>query len=151
MSGAYAARGIRKVGAFRSGLEDKVSKQLESKGVKFDYELWKIPYVVPASNHWYSPDFLLPNGIFVETKGLWESDDRKKHLLIREQFPELDIRLVFSSSRTKLYKGSPTSYAEFCEKHGIKFADKLIPVEWLKEPKKEVPFDKLKQSKGGKK
>lgn len=151
MAGAYAARGILKVGAFRSGLEDKVSKQLESKGVKFDYELWKIPYVVPASNHWYTPDFLLPNGIFVETKGLWESDDRKKHLLIREQFPELDIRLVFSSSRTKLYKGSPTSYAEFCEKHGIKFADKLIPAEWLKESKKEVPFDKLKQSKGGKK
>ena len=147
----YAARGIRKVGAFRSGLEDNVSKQLESKGVKFDYELWKIPYVVPASNHWYTPDFLLPNGIFVETKGLWESDDRKKQLLIREQFPELDIRLVFSSSRAKLYKGSPTSYAEFCEKHGILFADKLIPVEWLKEPKKEVPFDKLKQSKGGKK
>ncbi len=151
MAGAYAARGIRKVGAFRSGLEDKVSKQLESKGVKFDYELWKIPYVVPASNHRYSPDFLLPNGIFVETKGLWEADDRKKHLLIREQHPELDIRLVFSSSRTKLYKGSPTSYAEFCEKHGIKFADKLIPVEWLKEPKREVPFNKLINSKGGKK
>ncbi|WGL32414.1 endonuclease [Escherichia phage PGX1] len=151
MAGAYAARGIRKVGTFRSGLEDKVSKQLESKGIQFDYEQWKIPYVVPASNHTYCPDFLLPNGIFIETKGLWESDDRKKHLLIREQMPELDIRLVFSSSRTKLYKGSPTSYAEFCEKHGIKFADKLIPVEWLKEPKREVPFDKLKQSKGVKK
>lgn len=151
MAGAYAARGIRKVGAFRSGLEDKVSKQLESKGVKFDYELWKIPYVVPASNHRYTPDFLLPNGIFVETKGLWEADDRRKHLLIREQHPELDIRLVFSSSRTKLYKGSPTSYAEFCEKHGIKFADKLIPVEWLKEPKREVPFDKLTKAKGDKK
>lgn len=151
MAGAYAARGIRKVGTFRSGLEDKVSKQLEGKGIKFDYELWKIPYVVPASNHVYTPDFLLPNGIFIETKGLWESDDRMKHLLIREQFPELDIRLVFSSSRTKLYKGSPTSYGAWCEKHGILFADKLIPVEWLKEPKKEVPFDKLKQSKGGKK
>lgn len=151
MVGAYAAHGIRKVGAFRSGLEDNVSKQLEGKNIKFDYELWKIPYVVPASNHVYTPDFLLPNGIFIETKGLWESDDRRKHLLIREQFPELDIRLVFSSSRTKLYKGSPTSYGEWCEKHDILFADKLIPVEWLKEPKKEVPFDKLKQSKGGKK
>jgi hypothetical protein len=62
----------------------------------------------------------------------------------------LDIRIVFSSSRTKLYKGSPTSYGEFCEKHGIKFADKLIPAEWIKEPKKEVPFDRLKR-KGGKK
>lgn len=147
----YGAKGIRKVGAFRSGLEDKVSKQLEGKGVKFDYELWKIPYVVPASNHHYTPDFLLPNGIFVETKGLWESDDRKKHLLIREQYPELDIRLVFSSSRTKIYKGSPTSYAEYCEKHGILFADKLIPAEWLKEASRSVPFDKLKTKKEKKK
>lgn len=150
MAGYYAAKGIKRTGAFRSGLEDKVSKQLEAKGVKFQYEEWKIPYVVPASNHTYTPDFLLPNGIFVETKGLWDSDDRKKHLLIREQYPELDIRIVFSSSRAKLYKGSKTSYAEFCEKHGIEFADKLIPVSWLKEPKKTVPFDKLK-SKGVKK
>ena len=144
----YGAKGIRKVGAYRSGLEDKVSKQLEAKNVKFDYERWRIPYVVPASNHHYTPDFLLPNGIFVETKGLWESDDRKKHLLIKEQYPDIDIRFVFTSSRAKLYKGSPTSYAEFCEKHGIRFADKLIPVDWLKEPKRGVPFDKLKEKKG---
>ena len=140
---AYGAKGIRKVGSFRSGLESKVSQQLEARGVKAEYEMWKIPYVVPASNHTYRPDFILPNGIIVETKGLWEADDRKKHLLIREQMPELDIRLVFSSSRSKLYKGSPTSYAEWCEKHGILFADKLIPVEWLKEPKRDVPWEKL--------
>lgn len=140
---AYGAKGIRKVGSFRSGLESKVSQQLEARGVKAEYEMWKIPYVVPASNHTYRPDFILPNGIIVETKGLWEADDRKKHLLIREQMPELDIRLVFSSSRSKLYKGSPTSYAEWCEKHGILFADKLIPVEWLNEPKRDVPWEKL--------
>lgn len=146
MAKGYAGRGTR-VGAFRSGLEDKVSKQLESKNVKFDYERWRVPYVVPASNHTYCPDFLLPNGIFVETKGLWDSEDRKKHLLIREQYPELDVRIVFSSSRSKLYKGSPTSYGEWCEKHGIPFAEKLIPVDWLKEPSKDVPFDKFKEVK----
>lgn len=151
MARGYAAKGIRRTGAYRSGLEDKVSKQLESKGVKYAYEEWSIPYVIPESNHKYTPDFLLPNGIFIETKGLWDADDRKKHLLIREQHPELDIRLVFSSSRAKLYKGSTTSYAEWCEKHDIKFADKLIPVEWLKEPKRDVPFDKFKPRKGGKK
>lgn len=139
----YGAKGIRKVGAYRSGLEDKLAKQLESKGIAVMYEEWSIPYVVPASNHRYTPDIIMPNGIIIEAKGLWESDDRKKHLLIKEQFPELDIRFVFSSSRTKLYKGSPTSYAEFCEKHGIKFADKLIPIDWLKEPKKEIPWGKL--------
>lgn len=139
----YAAKGIKRVGAYRSGLESKNMEMLERKGIKAQYEEWSIPYVVPASSHRYTPDIILPNGIIVETKGLWDSDDRKKHLLLREQFPELDIRLVFSSSRSKLYKGSPTSYGEFCEKHGIKFADKLIPAEWLKEPKKEIPFEKL--------
>ena len=143
MATRYAARGIKKVGAYRSGLEQKVSDQLEAKNVKFMYEEWSIPYVVPASNHKYTPDYILPNGIIVETKGLWEIDDRKKMLLIKEAYPELDIRMVFSSSRTKLYKGSPTSYGEFCEKHGIAFADKLIPTEWLKEPKKEIPWEKL--------
>lgn len=147
MAKPYAAKGIARAGAYRSGLEDKVSKQLEGKGIPFDYEIWKIPYTIPESYHTYCPDFLLPNGIFIETKGLWDSDDRKKHLLIREQYPELDIRLVFSSSRSKLYKGSKTSYAEWCEKHGILFADKLVPLDWLKEKPKEVPFDKLKRKK----
>ena len=144
---AYAARGVQRVGAYRSGLEDKNMKFLESKNVKADYERWRIPYVVPSSNHHYTPDILLPNGIFVETKGLWDSDDRKKHLLVREQYPNLDIRLVFSSSRSKIYKGSPTSYAEWCEKHQILFADKLIPVDWLKEPKKIVPVELFKEAK----
>ena len=147
MAKPYAAKGIARAGAYRSGLEDKVSKQLEGKGISFDYEIWKIPYTIPESYHIYTPDFLLPNGIFIETKGLWDSDDRKKHLLIREQYPDIDIRLVFSSSRSKLYKGSKTSYAEWCEKNGIMFADKLIPLEWLKEKSKEVPFDKLKRKK----
>lgn len=147
MAKPYAAKGIARAGAYRSGLEDKVSKQLEGKGISFDYEIWKIPYTIPESYHIYTPDFLLHNGIFIETKGLWDSDDRKKHLLIREQYPELDIRLVFSSSRSKLYKGSKTSYAEWCEKHGILFADKLVPLDWLKEKPKEVPFDKLKRKK----
>lgn len=146
----YGAKGIKKVGIYRSGLEEKNMKFLETKGINADYEQWRIPYVIPASNHHYTPDILLPNGIFVETKGLWEADDRKKHLIIKEAYPEIDIRFVFTSSRTKIYKGSPTSYAEFCEKRGIIFADKLIPVEWLKEPKKSVPFEKLKEKKGGK-
>lgn len=133
---------------FRSGLEDKINKQLEARGVSFEYEKWQIPYEVPASNHNYTPDFVLGNGIIIEAKGLWEADDRKKHLLLREQYPELDIRFVFSSSRTKIYKGSPTSYAEYCEKHGIQFAEGTIPLAWLKEPKKSIPFEKLKRKKG---
>lgn len=143
----YGAKGIKKVGLYRSGLEEKNMKYLEGKNVIGLYEMWSIPYVIPESTHKYTPDILLPNGIFVELKGLWEADDRKKHMLLREQYPDIEIRFVFSSSRTKIYKGSPTSYGEFCEKRGILFADKLIPVEWIKEPLRVVPFDKLKEKK----
>ena len=59
--------------------------------------------------------------------------DRKKHLLIKEQHPELDIRFVFSSSKAKLSKGSKTTYALWCTKNGFKFADRLIPRAWLKD------------------
>lgn len=138
------------VGAYRSGLEDKNSKYLEAKGVAFEYEQHRIKYMVPESIHHYTPDFILANGIIIETKGIWDADDRKKHQLIREQYPELDIRMVFSSSCSKLYKGSKTSYAEWCEKNDIMFADKLIPVEWLKETKKVIPKGIL-LPKGGKK
>ena len=103
----YGAKGIKKVGLYRSGLEEKNMKYLEGKNVIGLYEMWSIPYVIPESTHKYTPDILLPNGIFVELKGLWEADGRKKHMLLREQYPDIEIRFVFSSSRTKIYKGSP--------------------------------------------
>jgi len=79
------------------------------------------------------PDFKLPNGIIVETKGRFVLADRKKHKLIKEQHPELDIRFVFSNSNTKISKKSKTTYGAWCEKLGILYADKTIPEEWLKE------------------
>ena len=121
-----------KLRGYRSGLEDKVAKQLELKGVKVEYETTKIKYVVPESLHTYTPDFILPNGIIVETKGRFVVADRKKHLLIQKQHPHKDIRFVFSNSKTKISKGSKTSYADWCNKNGFIFADKEVPEQWLK-------------------
>ena len=118
---------------FRSGLEEKVAEFLTSKGVKFTFETLKIPYVKPETKHIYTPDFILDNGIIIETKGRWLLDDRKKHLLIRKQRPDLDIRILFQNANAKISKGSKTSYADFCEKHGIPYAHREIPVAWLKE------------------
>ena len=118
---------------FRSGLEEKVAEFLTYKGVKFTFETMKIPYVKPETKHIYSPDFILDNGIIIETKGRWMLDDRKKHLLIRKQHPNLDIRILFQNANAKISKGSKTSYADFCEKHGIPYAHREIPVAWLKE------------------
>lgn len=117
---------------YRSGLEVKVAKQLEEVGVKAEYETTKIKYHV-EEDHTYTPDFVLPNGIIVETKGRFVLEDRKKHLLVKSQHPHLDIRFVFTNSKTKIRKGSPTSYADWCSKNGFIYADKLIPKEWLNE------------------
>jgi hypothetical protein len=131
--------------AFRSGLEEKVCKQLNDAHIAHAYERYRISYLVPEKEHKYLPDFVLFNGIIVETKGLFDTADRAKHLLLRDQYPELDIRFVFSSSKSKLYKGSPTSYGMWCDKHGIKYADKLIPLAWLKEKGSRIPDGVLKE------
>ena len=98
---------------YRSGLEETVAEQLKKLGVKAEYETTKIKYRVE------------------ETKGRFVAADRKKHLLIRKQHPELDIRFVFSNSKVKLSKTSKTTYAAWCIKHGFLYADKEIPLEWL--------------------
>ena len=127
------AHGIKH--GYRSGLEDKISKQLQESGVSFEYETLKIQYEVNETRR-YTPDFILPNGIIIETKGRFVAADRKKHLLIQQQHSELDIRFVFSNSRAKLSKGAKSTYGEWCEKHGFLYADKQIPQGWLDETTK---------------
>jgi hypothetical protein len=118
---------------FRSGLEDKVAAQLRSAGIDPQYEQHKIEYTKPERRAKYTPDFRLPNGVFIETKGRFITEDRQKHLLIKAQHPEIEIRFVFSNSRARISKTSTTTYADWCNKHGFTFADKVIPKEWINE------------------
>jgi hypothetical protein len=128
---------VSKKKTFRSGLEDTTALHISSKGVNVLYETSKIKYTIPESDHVYTPDFILPNGIIVETKGRFMIEDRKKHLLIRAQHPDKDIRFVFTRSATKLYKGAKTTYSDWCVKYNFKFADKKIPDSWFNEQQKE--------------
>ena len=120
---------------YKSGIEKDVADQIRRAGKEVQYEPFKIPYVIPESDHHYTPDYVLPNGIVIETKGRFLLSDRKKHILIKEQYPDLDIRFVFSRSNGRLRKGSKTTYAVWCQKNGFMYADTLIPAEWLKEKK----------------
>jgi len=94
-------------------------------------------YEWPPRSSKYTPDFKIPTRdggyFYVETKGRFIASDRQKHLLIKAQCPDIDIRFVFSNQNQKLYKGSKTSYAAWCEKHGFTYANKTIPESWLKE------------------
>ena len=117
---------------FRSGLEDKIACQITKYGLPVQYETEKLSYLIPERIAKYTPDFKLGK-FYIETKGLWTTQDRHKHLLIKDQHPDLDIRFVFSNQNAKLYKGSPTTYAAYCEKHGFVYAHKWIPKPWLQE------------------
>lgn len=113
-----------------------MSRELDALSVSYQYEPYKIRYTQPAKYRTYTPDFLLPNGIMIETKGRFLTADRQKHLMIKEQHPNLDIRFVFQNPNTPISKGSPTTYAMWCEKNGFLYAAKSIPLEWIKEAKR---------------
>lgn len=117
---------------FRSGLEEKIAGDLDARGVPFEFEGGKLLYT-DDSVHKYTWDFRLPNGIVIETKGYFTSQDRTKHLHVRRCNPEVDIRFVFQRAHTLLRKGSKTTYADWCDKNGFKYADKVIPDAWIKE------------------
>jgi len=123
---------IKFTNGYRSGLEANVANQLTDLGVDFEYEKTKSPYQIDAK---YIPDFVLPNGVIIECKGRFTSEDRRKMRLVKQQNPELDIRFVFTRSASKINKGSKTSYADWCSKYGFACADKLIPGEWLYDEK----------------
>ena len=53
---------------YRSGLEEQTAKMLKKKKVKFTYEETKIKWE-DFKIRTYTPDFVLHNGIIVETKG----------------------------------------------------------------------------------
>lgn len=127
---------------FKSGLEESVGWQLYTKDIPIDYENVKVKFEQPTKSRSYTPDFILPNGIIVETKGRFVASDRSKHRWVKEQYPELDIRFVFSNPRNKIYKGSKTTYADWCKKYGFLWAEKLIPEEWFLESPKDIPYSK---------
>ena len=87
---------------YRSGLEETLADYLTHHQKEVRYELLKVQWE-DLRYRTYTPDFLLDNGIICEAKGLFDNDDRRKHLAIQKQHPELDIRFVFSNAQAKLY------------------------------------------------
>ena len=140
-------RAARKYG-YRSGLEIKISDYLKELKVKFVYEGIKIEWEDLAYRT-YTPDFVLHNGIIIETKGRFTAADRRKHLAIKKQHPKLDIRFVFTNSKSKLRKGAKSSYADWCIKYDFRYYDRIIPEDWLKEKgsNKHDKFIAFKQKK----
>ena len=116
---------------YKSRFERRFAADLKQRRIVFDYEKHKFSYQPKIKN--YTPDFYMPEfDLFVETKGFFNVADRVKHLLIKEQHPDVDIRFVFMNPFTKINRKSSTTYASWCEEHGFQFAEERIPKEWIK-------------------
>lgn len=124
---------------FRSGFEKKVYEESVERGYSLEHEPKNslLRYNTPST---YLPDFRLPSGILVESKGYFDGRARAKMLRVRKQNSGADIRLVFQRANNKVGK-SPNSlmYWQWAERHGFPWSEGYIPEEWFNE---EVAKDK---------
>ena len=122
----------------RSKLELKFEEIIKSFEVEYDYEVTKIPYTVPESNHNYTVDWTFINGLLVETKGyLSDHKERYKYVLLKQQHPDLDLRFVFDNPN-KLCGGTKMTHAKWAEKCGFKYCsikDVDQIQQWIKDGK----------------
>jgi len=126
---AYKKLKDSKNNKFRSGLEKQIADLLTELGISYEYESTKVSYTIP---HNYIPDFVLPNHVVLEAKGYWDSADRRKMKAVKEQNPDLDIRMIFQAPYNKISKKSKTTYAQWCERHNIPWTTwQEIPMDWL--------------------
>lgn len=119
-----------RMSGFRSGFERSFALDLQLRGIDYTYESVKVPYVI---THIYNPDFiLLKSNIYIETKGNLDPADRGKHLIVRKQHPEIDLRFIFMVADKKMIRSKMT-HREWADKHGFMWAEGKIPQEWLEE------------------
>ena len=120
----------------RSKLELKFEEIIKEFDVAYDYEVTKIPYTIPESNHNYTVDWTFINGLLVETKGyLSDHKERYKYVLLKQQHPDLDLRFVFDNPN-KLCGGTKQTHGAWATKYGFKWCsikDKDQIKQWVKE------------------
>ncbi len=107
----------------RNNFEKKLHTQLKKAKVNFKYEAEKIPYII--SGH-YIPDFILyrpDRKIYIEAKGHFRPEAKRKMVAVKKLHPTLDIRIVFYSFKAKDIR--------WAEKQGFPYSIKTIPGDWL--------------------
>ena len=113
----------------RSKLEENIADLLEELNVDYEYESEKLSYVIEAK---YIPDFKIGD-VYLEAKGYFPADQRRKMKAVKKANPDLDIRIIFQNPLTKISKHSKTSYAMWAEKNGFPWCVYYaIPVDWIR-------------------
>lgn len=114
----------------RNKLEIIVWDLFKEKGVEFEYEARKLQYTLGGS---YTPDFFLPNGVIIETKGYFRPEDKRKMRAVKIANPDADIRLVFSESQTPSGRKRMAQNLRWSLKWGFPAAEDVPPEDWYSE------------------
>ena len=120
---------------YKSKFESHVASLLRKRKIKFEYESKTFPFVQPAKNRKYTPDFELHDtSTFMECKGKLTQADREKLLWVRETYPNLRLVLLFMRAKNTIRKGSKTTYGDWATANKFEWADWKdgIPEEWTK-------------------
>lgn len=133
----HKKRGAVREDGMRSGFERTLANQLNAAQIKFDYETLGLDYTLDGT---YWPDFILPNGIIIEAKGLLDKESKRKMLAVKRQHPDKDVRIVFMVA-DKNIPGSKTTHGQWATKNGFKWADGEIPEDWIQEALEERVSD----------
>jgi predicted nuclease of restriction endonuclease-like RecB superfamily len=108
----------------RNKFETRIHTFLKEANVKVKYESEKIPYVIAGH---YIPDFVIETKlgkIYIETKGHFRPEAKRKMVAVKKANPSLDIRIVFYSLKKE--------YIRWAERHGFRYAVGDIPEDWIK-------------------
>lgn len=119
--------------------KSKFESEIAQKYPQLGYEEDILHYIVPETKRKYVTDWKIRENVYIESKGKLTAEDRKKLLFVKEQHPEIKLYILFQNASNKITKRSKVTYAAWCEKNGIEWADwrttKTIPEDWLLETK----------------
>ena len=118
--------------AFRPFYEE-IETQL--KVHRLEYELNNkdnsIEYINCKKTKVFVPRFVMSDGMIVESVSYLLKQDCRKYLLLREQYPNLDIRFIFESADKYVSGGDGLTLAEWAASNKFHWANKLFPLEWM--------------------
>src|ERR1041385_5061805 len=107
----------------KNKFEQRIDRQLKKAKVQYKYEAERLPYIFAGH---YTADFVvvLPTGkIYIETKGYFRPDAKRRMAAVKKLNPALDIRIIFYTKRP--------ADIRWADKHGFKWAVGELPKEWL--------------------
>lgn len=113
----------------RNKFEAEIYKQLKKAKVSFKYESEKVSYLIAGH---YVPDFVITRSdgtkIYIETKGYFRPESKRKMVAVKKLHPSLDLRILFYPFKSKKQEAQ---YIKWAVKNGFMYAVGEVPKDWL--------------------